>query len=148
MAKTISPLLPATAELLSQFGERLRLARKRRGLTAKQVADRAGMASMTLRNLERGGQGVTMGAYVAVMQVLGIEGDLDLLAKADPLGRELQDSKLTARRPRAQAAMPAAPPSVARKKAAASSWSGKDDFASAESLSALIAAEPAGRKKR
>lgn len=89
-----------------------------------------------------------MGAYVAVMQVLGIEGDLDLLAKADPLGRELQDSKLTARRPRAQAAMPAAPPSVARKKAAASSWSGKDDFASAESLSALIAAEPAGRKKR
>ena len=49
---------------------------------------------MTLRGLERGGSGVTMGAYLAVMQVLGIEKDLDLLGKADPVGRELQDAQL------------------------------------------------------
>ncbi len=53
------------------------------------------MASMTLRSLERGGAGVTMGAYLAVMQVLGIEKDLDLLGAADLLGRELQDARLT-----------------------------------------------------
>lgn len=57
MAKTIAPLLPSTAELLQRFGERLRLARLRRRLTAKQVAERAGMAPMTLRSLERGGGG-------------------------------------------------------------------------------------------
>lgn len=95
MAKAISPLLPATSDLLQRFGERLRLARRRRRLTAKQVAQRAGMVPMTLRNLERGGAGVTMGAYLAVMQVLGIEKDLDLLGSADPLGRELQDARLT-----------------------------------------------------
>ncbi|WP_298292963.1 helix-turn-helix transcriptional regulator [Thiomonas sp.] len=94
MAKKTAPLLPPVNELLQQFGERLRLARLRRRLPAKQVAERAGMSPMTLRSLERGSAGVTMGAYLAVMHVLGIERDLDLLAKADPVGRELQDSRL------------------------------------------------------
>lgn len=94
MAKKIAPLLPYTEDLLHQLGERLRLARLRRGLSAKQMGERAGMAAMTLRSLERGGSGVTMGAYLAVMQVLGIERDLQLLGQADPLGRELQDARL------------------------------------------------------
>ncbi len=94
MAKKTAPLLPVTDELLRQLSGRLRLARLRRRLSAKQVAERAGMAPMTLRSLERGGSGVTMGAYLAVMQVLGIEKDLDLLGKADPVGRELQDAQL------------------------------------------------------
>ena len=94
MAKKIAPLLPTTEALLSQFGDRLRLARQRRRLAAKQVAQRAGMSPMTLRSLERGGSGVTMGAYLAVMQVLGMEDDLGLLCKADPQGRELQDARL------------------------------------------------------
>jgi transcriptional regulator with XRE-family HTH domain len=94
MAKTVSALLPATSELLMRFGERLRLARRRRRLSAKQVAERAGMVPMTLRSVERGGPGVTIGAYLAVMQVLGIEKDLEQLAAADPLGRELQDARL------------------------------------------------------
>jgi transcriptional regulator with XRE-family HTH domain len=95
MSRTTSPLLPATSELLRQLGERLRLARFRRRLSAKQVAERAGMNPMTLRSLERGGSGVTIGAYLAVMQVLGIEKELDHIAQADPLGRSLQDARLT-----------------------------------------------------
>jgi prefoldin subunit 5 len=55
------------------------------------------MSPMTLRSLERGSAGVTMGACLAVMQVLGIEDDLDLVAKTDVLGRELQDARLPAR---------------------------------------------------
>lgn len=65
------------------------------------------MAPMTLRGLERGGSGVTMGAYLAVMQVLGIEKDLVLVGKADPVGRDLQDARLPAhtRPPRATRAI-------------------------------------------
>lgn len=97
MAQRTAPLLPASELLLQHLGERLRLARLRRRLPAKQLAERAGMSPMTLRSLERGGSGVTIGAYVAVMQALGVERDLDLLAQQDTVGRELQDAQLPTR---------------------------------------------------
>jgi transcriptional regulator with XRE-family HTH domain len=95
MSRRTAPLIPSTEELLRGLGDRLRLARLRRGLSAKQVAARAGMAPMTLRSLERGASGVTMGAYLAVLQVLGLEQDLNLVAQADRLGRSLQDARLS-----------------------------------------------------
>lgn len=112
MARLSARLLPSTQALLTQLGERIRLARLRRGLTAQQVASRAGMAPMTLRSLERGGAGVTVGAYAAVLQVLGLEGDLGLVAEADPLGRALQDARLPYASPRA--AKPARPVTPSR----------------------------------
>ncbi len=109
MAKTTAALLPATLRRLAAVGENLRLARRRRRLTAKQVAERAGMSVVTLRQVERGAAGVTMGAYVAVMQVLGLERDIELLAKDDPLGRRLQDAALLARPAKRAGAGPWAP---------------------------------------
>jgi transcriptional regulator with XRE-family HTH domain len=88
-------LLPVTERMLQALGERLRLARLRRRLPAKQVAERAGMTVPTLRAIEHGSPSATMGAYASVMQVLQLEAGLALVAKDDPLGRQLQDKALT-----------------------------------------------------
>lgn len=156
MAKKTAPLLPSTDELLHQLGERLRVARLRRHLTAKQVAERAGMSPMTLRSLERGGAGVTIGAYLAVMQVLGIESDINLLAKADPVGRELQDANLSPRRKTART-LPTPllePPgnreftSLIKPSKDVRDWIKQSDFASGAALAELIAPPPPSAKRR
>jgi len=94
MGNVSSPLLPASQRLLEDLGQRLKLARLRRGLQAKQVAERAGMAPLTLRSIERGSATVTMGAYLSVMQVLGLENDINQIAGSDEVGRHLQDARL------------------------------------------------------
>lgn len=90
-------------ELLPALGERLRLARRRRRLTAEQVALRAGTTRVTLRRVEAGEPGVTMGTYLKVMAALELAQDLVLLARDDALGRRLQDDAL-ARKPAASRA--------------------------------------------
>jgi len=101
MAKRIAPLLPPLERRLAGLGHRIRTARLRRSLSAKLVAERAGMSVTTLRNVEAGGMGVTIGAYAAALRVLGLDADLDAVARADALGRDLQDAQLR-RAPRAK----------------------------------------------
>lgn len=151
VAKKTAPLLPSSELLLRRLGERLRLARLRRRLTAKQVAERAGMAPMTLRSAERGGSGVTIGAYLAIMQVLGVEQDLDLLAQQDRLGRELQDARLPARHARSVRPLPASSGTAKRQRppvAVSRAWSELSDFASSTALAELIDPGVGSAKKR
>ena len=90
-------LLPTNAKLLKGLGENLKLARKRRKLTLEQVSERAGIARSTLWLIEKGDPGVTIGAWLQVLFVLGMEKDLGKVAAEDPLGRKLQDARLLVR---------------------------------------------------
>jgi len=138
MSQRTSPLLPATERRLRELGERLRLARLRRKLTAVQVAERAGMSPMTLRGIERGGPGATIGGYAAVLQVLGLDSDIDLVGAQDALGRDLQDSRL---RRGPDAAAPSGSPARSRVPA-----KGGAGAASAPKVTGVPAQPAAGRR--
>lgn len=83
--------------LLQALGERLRLARRRRKLTAEYVAEKVGITRVTLRRAEAGEPGVQMGTYVRVLAALGLAQDLVLVARDDLFGRGLQDDALAKR---------------------------------------------------
>jgi transcriptional regulator with XRE-family HTH domain len=95
--KTSAPL-PAVGRILAELGENVRLARRRRGFSMVLVAERAGMSRPTLRAIERGDDGVTLGALANVLHSLGLEKDLALVARDDAFGRKLQDVELATRR--------------------------------------------------
>ncbi len=94
MSKREFIILPKYKRLLTQLGENIKLARLRRKLSTQQVAERAGINRTTLYSVEKGAPSVSMGAYLLVLIVLGLENDLLLLAKDDNLGRKLQDAGL------------------------------------------------------
>lgn len=93
-------IFPQEQRMLAQLGERLRLARLRRQLSAAAVAGRAGISRTSLYKAELGNAGVTLGTYLRVLAVLGLERDLDVVAADDKVGRKLQDLMLPPRAPK------------------------------------------------
>jgi transcriptional regulator with XRE-family HTH domain len=94
MSKNKIILLPKTKRILVELGDNIKLARLRRKLSSEQVAERAGISRPTLTSIEKGISSVSIGSYLTVLLVLGLEKDFLLLAKDDELGRKLQDAKL------------------------------------------------------
>jgi len=87
-------LYPKADKALKAMGENLRLARRRRKITAQMMAERANMSVMTLRSLERGSPHVAMSNYMAVIACLGFQDDIAEVAANDVLGHDLQDAML------------------------------------------------------
>ncbi|WP_347555506.1 helix-turn-helix transcriptional regulator [Robbsia sp. KACC 23696] len=100
MVKKSQPTFPSVAMQLKALGERIRLARMRRELTGEQFAERVGVSRPTMLRVEAGEPTIAVGTYMRALRVLGLDGDIDLLARDDELGRKLQDLKLKRPRPR------------------------------------------------
>ena len=95
MSRNAPPLLPRISRVLEALGSNLKLARLRRKFSAETVAQRAGISRKTMYRVEQGDPAVALGIYARVMQALGLEQDLSLLAADDLLGWKLQDAGFT-----------------------------------------------------
>ena len=90
--------LPAI-RALRKLGHDIRDARRRRRIPVSILAQRASISRTTLNKIEKGGPGVSAGAYATVLFVLGLEGRLADLAdpRHDALGLDLEEENLPER---------------------------------------------------
>jgi transcriptional regulator with XRE-family HTH domain len=94
MGKPKTVLLPIQERILKTLGENIKMARFRRDFSAELIAERAGISRVTLYKVEKGDSGVSIGAFLKVLFVLGLEKDLLKVAEDDILGHRLQDMKI------------------------------------------------------
>jgi transcriptional regulator with XRE-family HTH domain len=100
MRSAIHDVLPAgLRRSLSKFGHDLAVARRKRGLTIRMMAERTGLAVSTYARLEKGDPAVGMGAYAMALFVLGFGGALGNLTDAgrDEEGLLLDEERLPKR---------------------------------------------------
>ena len=93
-------LAPSTEKALEKMGLRIKKARLRRNIRAEELAEQAGISKGTLTSIEKGTVSVSIGAYASVLYVLGMEKDLELIAK-DEEGKRKYQSPFRLKRERA-----------------------------------------------
>jgi transcriptional regulator with XRE-family HTH domain len=106
MGRSVRRPFPSLEKQIQALGQRLRLARLRRSMSTVLFAERVGVSRDTLNRLEKGDPAIALGTYARALRVLGLDHDLDAIARDDDLGRKLQDLQLAAprrRKPRAPA---------------------------------------------
>lgn len=87
------PLPPPQQKILTDLGDRIHMARKRRKISIQDMANRANISRQTIWKIEHGDSGVSMGAYLKVLNGLGMKTELNKIIEDDPLGRLLQDER-------------------------------------------------------
>ena len=90
-------LLPTTQQALEKMGANIKKARLRRNVRAELVAERAGISTDTLSSIEKGVSTVSIGAYAAVLAVLELDKDLELIALDEEGKKQFREQNLQRR---------------------------------------------------
>lgn len=98
MKKRVNLPIPAL-KALRKLGKDVNEARRRRRVTIRLMAERAGISRATVGKIERGDPTVSMGGYASVLFVLGMTDRLEDVANAahDLAGRRLEEENLPRR---------------------------------------------------
>ena len=85
MPATCPPLARSNQAHLAALGLAVRSRRREQRISAISVAEAAGLSRVTLHRIEKGEASVTMGAYMNVIEALGLELQLSAAAGAVPV---------------------------------------------------------------
>jgi len=98
MKNQVNLPIPAI-KALHKLGKDMNDARRRRRITMKLMAERAGVSRATIGKIEKGDPTTSIGAYSAVLFVLGMTDRISQLVDAvhDLTGRQLEEEKLPQR---------------------------------------------------
>ncbi len=91
-------VFPKNRKILHNLGENITLAMKRRKISQDMMSKRTGISKPTLRKIANGDPSVSIGHYINVLAVLGLQSDFDKIALDDELGRKIQDIELLNRK--------------------------------------------------
>lgn len=80
MASMAAITHPDVLSILSRLGERIRTARIRRRLRQEDLATITGLSRSSIKAIERGDPGCSIGILVRVLWDLGLTGELELIA--------------------------------------------------------------------
>ena len=97
--RSTPPLPLPVKRALAKLGEDIRSARLRRRITTTTMAERAFITRPTLRKVENGDPGVSLGIYATIMFVLGLTPRVADLAdsRRDEVGLQLEEERLPQR---------------------------------------------------
>lgn len=98
MARKTVILAYETEQVIKKMGNRIKKARLRRNIMAEELVEQVGISKGTLSAIERGETTVSMGAYVVVLEALGMADDFKFIAIDDEGKKTYQDMVLKQRK--------------------------------------------------
>lgn len=97
MAKKTVSLIPDTRKVLEKMGANIKRARLRRNINADILAEQAKISTDTLLSIEKGMPTVSIGAYAAVLSVLGLDKDFEIIALDEEGKKEFREQNIQRR---------------------------------------------------
>ena len=98
MAKKSVLLEPNIEDKIRKMGQRIKKARLRRNISIESISEKAGISESTFYAIEHGASTVSLGAYAAVLAILGLDNDIDVIAVDEEGKALLWDQNIVARK--------------------------------------------------
>lgn len=97
MSKKNIVLTPSTVKILERMGAQIKRARLRRNISVESLVKQAGISEGTFYAIEKGVNSVSIGAYAAVLAVLELDKDFELIALDEEAKKQFREQNLQRR---------------------------------------------------